>query len=117
MAKWLYLAAAIATEVTGTLALRAAQDHGAWIVVVVVGYVASFVFLALVLKLGMPVGVAYGIWSAVGVVSTAIAAHFLFDDALTWVMGAGIALIIGGVLLIELGGEHSAHEPAHEVAP
>ena len=105
MTKWLFLAGAIVTEVCGTLALRAAQDHGAWLAVVITGYVASFVFLAYALKLGIPVGVAYGIWSAIGVVSTAIAAYFLFDDPLTWVMGLGIALIIGGVLrLVPLTG-------------
>ena len=48
-------------KVTGTLSLRASQDHSAWLIVVVIGYVASFVLMAAVLRAGMPVGVAYGI--------------------------------------------------------
>ena len=56
MRKWALLLAAICVEVTGTLSLRASQDHRTWLVVVVVGYVASFYFLALVLRAGMPIG-------------------------------------------------------------
>ncbi len=60
------LFAAIAVEVAATLSLRASQDHSAWLVVVVVGYVGSFVLLTMVLRTGMPIGVAYGIWGACG---------------------------------------------------
>ncbi|MEV7621796.1 SMR family transporter [Actinoplanes sp. NPDC089786] len=100
---WLFLAAAIVSEVSGSLALRAALDHPAWYAWVAVGYSASFVLLALVLRCGLPVGVAYGIWAACGVAITAVAGAFLFDDPLNWTMGAGFAAIIGGVLLIEIG--------------
>jgi small multidrug resistance pump len=55
------------------------------------GYVGSFVLLTMVLRAGMPVGVAYGVWTACGV-------------ALTRVMATGIALIMAGVLTIEMGG-------------
>ena len=51
-------------EVAATLSLRASQDHSAWLVVVVAGYVGSFILLTMVLRTGMPVGVAYGIWGA-----------------------------------------------------
>jgi small multidrug resistance pump len=64
--KWVLLIAAIAVEVAATLSLRASQDHSAWLVVVVAGYVGSFILLTLVLRTGMPVGVAYGIWGACG---------------------------------------------------
>ena len=64
MRKWALLFAAIAVEVAATLSLRASQDHSAWLVVVVAGYVGSFILLTLVLRTGMPVGVAYGIWGA-----------------------------------------------------
>lgn len=112
--RWLYLGAAILSEVSGSLALRAALDHPAWYAWVAIGYVASFVLLALVLRLGTPVGVAYGIWAACGVAITAVAAAFLFDDPLNWTMGAGFAAIIGGVLLIEMG----SHPPTnHEPTP
>jgi small multidrug resistance pump len=59
--------------------------------------------LAGALALGLPIGVAYGIWAATGVALTAILGRVLFRDPLTRTMLAGIVLIIGGVLLIELG--------------
>ncbi|BBX02337.1 QacE family quaternary ammonium compound efflux SMR transporter [Mycolicibacterium moriokaense] len=103
MRKWALLAGAISTEVTATLSLRASQDHSAWIVVVVVGYVASFFLLTLVLRAGVPVGVAYGIWGALGTAATAVFAAVLFGDPFTWPIVAGIGLIIAGVLLVEFG--------------
>jgi small multidrug resistance pump len=54
----------------------------------------------------MPLGVAYGIWAAAGVALTAIAGRLLFQERLTWVMSLGIVLIIGGVLLVEVGAAH-----------
>ena len=97
------LTAAIVTEVAATLSLRASQDHSAWLVVVVVGYAAAFVLLALVLRTGLAVGVAYGVWGASGTAATALLAALLFGDALTWPIAIGIALIIAGVLFVEFG--------------
>lgn len=101
---WVFLAAAIVLEVSATLSLRAAT-HGSklWYVPVGVGYVAAFTMLSLTLREGVPLGVAYGIWAAVGVALTAIASRIIFKEPLTWIMAIGIALIMGGVLLIEVG--------------
>jgi small multidrug resistance pump len=52
----------------------------------------------------MPVGIAYGVWTAFGVALVALIARVLFAEPLTWVMVAGIALIVAGVLTIELAG-------------
>ncbi|BBZ16393.1 DMT family transporter [Mycolicibacterium gadium] len=103
MLKWALLAGAISTEVAATLSLRAAQDHSAWLAVVVAGYLTSFVFLTMVLRAGVPVGIAYGIWGALGTAVTAVLAAVLFGDPFTWPIVAGIGLIIAGVLLIEFG--------------
>jgi small multidrug resistance pump len=103
MRKWLFLAGAIVSEVTGTLALRAANDHGAWVGLVVVGYVLSFALIAVPLRDGMSIGVVYGIWAASGVTLTALLAVPFFGDSLTWLMGLGFAVIVAGVLLVELG--------------
>jgi small multidrug resistance pump len=100
---WLLLFAAIAVEVAATLSLRASQDDSAWLVVVVSGYVGSFVLLTLVLRNGMAVGVAYGIWGASGTAATAILAAAIFGDPFTWPIIAGIGLIVVGVLLVEFG--------------
>lgn len=104
---WLFLAGAIVTEVAATLSLRVAstttgRPYG-WYAIVAVGYVAAFSLLSLSLQAGMPLGVAYGIWSAVGVALTAVFSRVFFKESLTGLMILGIILIIGGVLLIELG--------------
>ncbi|NLE81429.1 MAG: QacE family quaternary ammonium compound efflux SMR transporter [Rhodococcus sp.] len=112
MRKWLYLAGAIVFEVSGTLALRASLDQSAWLVLVVIGYLMSFGFLAAVLRLGTPIGVAYGIWGASGVALTAVLAYFLFDDPLTWVMSLGIVVVAAGVLVVEVGSEKALKERA-----
>jgi len=102
--EWLYLAAAILVEVVSTLALRvAAAGRRRWYAVVVLGYVVSFALLALALDAGMGIGVAYGVWTAVGVALTAVLSKLIWDEPLTVVMGVGIVLIAGGVLLLELG--------------
>jgi small multidrug resistance pump len=101
---WVYLISAILTEIAATLSLRAAATgRRAWYVVVVAGYVASFVLLARALGEGLGIGVAYGIWTAVGVALTAILSKALFKEPLTPLMLAGIALIISGVVLLEIG--------------
>lgn len=103
---WLALAAGILVEVFSTLGLRASDGfrRRRWIAPVIIGYVASFALISLALRLGMPVGVAYGVWSACGVALVALAARVLFGEPLTPVMLAGIGLIIAGVLTIELSG-------------
>ena len=105
--QWLFLFGAIGFEVAATISLRlAALGRSAWYAAVAVGYVVAFTFLTLTLDEGMGLGVAYGIWAAAGVALTAVASRLLFDEPLTPVMLAGIALIIGGVLLVELGAAH-----------
>ena len=70
----------------------------------VIGYLISFALLWLTLRLGMPVGIAYGVWTACGVALVAVADRVLFKERLTPLMVAGIALIICGVLTIDLSG-------------
>ncbi|OBK78757.1 multidrug efflux SMR transporter [Mycobacterium sp. 1274761.0] len=106
MRKWVLLGAAIAVEVAATLSLRASQDHSGWLVVVVSGYVGAFALLTLVLRAGLSIGVAYGIWGALGTAATAVLAAAIFGDPLTWPIAVGIGLIIAGVLLVELGARH-----------
>jgi small multidrug resistance pump len=103
---WLTLAGGIVLEVLSTLGLRASDGFRkrAWIAPVVIGYVASFVLVSWTLSLGMPVGIAYGVWSACGVALVALLAKALFAEPLTPTMLFGIALIIAGVLTIELSG-------------
>ena len=103
MRRWAPLAGAILTEVIGTLSLRAFQDQRWWIILVVAGYTASFFLLTRVLRAGLPVGVAYGIWGASGTAATAVVASIIFGDPFTLPIVAGIGLIIVGVLMVEFG--------------
>ncbi|HEV7853417.1 MAG TPA: SMR family transporter, partial [Mycobacterium sp.] len=94
---WATLTGAILFEVVATVALRASEGfrRRIWIVPVTIGYLVSFYLLWLTLRLGMHVGIAYGVWTACGVAVVAVAAKVLFDEPLTWLMGLGIALIVG----------------------
>lgn len=107
---WWALVAAIVVEVAATLSLRASDGlrNKVWAIPVVLGYAVSFGFLSWSLSLGMPVGIAYGVWTACGVAVVALFAKVLFGDPLTRVMVLGIGFIIAGVLTIELLGVHSA---------
>ncbi|MEU8680422.1 SMR family transporter [Streptomyces sp. NPDC048611] len=104
-----YLAGAILSEVAATLSLRMAAragNKGKWFIGLGAGYLAAFALLTLALHGGLALGVAYGIWAASGVALTALASRILFNEPLTKVMSLGIALIVAGVLTIELGAAH-----------
>jgi small multidrug resistance pump len=105
MKKWLFLAVAIALEVTGSLSLKAALDISGFYALVTAGYVGSFFALFMSLRNGMSLGVGYGIWGASGVALTAIMSLIVFGEPITLVMGIGIAVIMAGVLLVELGSQ------------
>ncbi|MBT2474723.1 multidrug efflux SMR transporter [Microbacterium sp. ISL-103] len=113
---WPPLLIAIVLEVGATLSLRAAEGftHPFWLIPVAIGYTGSLWLLSIVLDRGMQVGVAYGIWSAIGVVLTAILGAALFGELLGMVQVIGIGAIVVGVLLVELG-SHARETPA-EVA-
>ncbi|HYM96550.1 MAG TPA: multidrug efflux SMR transporter [Candidatus Sulfotelmatobacter sp.] len=102
---WILLGLAIATEVVGTLALRASDGMSRLVpaIVVVVGYVASFGFLAVVLKT-LPVGIVYAIWSAVGVALVAVLGKVIFGDPVPPLAMVGMVLIVGGVVLVSMSG-------------
>lgn len=113
--KWLFLAGAIAFEVTGSLSLKAALDAPGFFALAAAGYIGAFVLLAGALRRGMPLGVGYGIWGAAGVAVTAIFSAIIFGEPLTALMTIGIAVIIGGVLCVELGSQAATKK--HEVTP
>ncbi|AIT59994.1 DMT family transporter [Corynebacterium doosanense] len=101
---WLFLALAIAFEVSATMSLRMAAAGRRWLyLLVAAGYVTSYVFLSLTLTAGMALGVAYGIWTATGVALTAILGRVFFGEKFTWVMSVGVVLIMIGVIMVETG--------------
>lgn len=108
---WLYLAGAVLCELAATLSLKGSASAPLLYAVVVVGYIAAFVLLAKVLKRGMGIGTAYGIWGAAGVALTAILSAIAFGERFTVLMGFGIVCIIAGVLLVE-SGSHDSSQPS-----
>ncbi|RDI65662.1 DMT family transporter [Nocardia pseudobrasiliensis] len=105
---FLLLALAIVSEVTATVSLKISDGFSKLMpsIIVVVGYVAAFVFLSQALKRGMTIGVAYGVWSAIGVAAVATIGVLFLGESLTAIQMGGIALVILGVLALELGGAH-----------
>jgi multidrug transporter EmrE-like cation transporter len=72
--------------------------------VVVIGYAFSFYMLSMALK-GLPLGTAYAIWSAAGTVGTVILGVIIWKTPLNVISILGIALIVVGVVLLNLYGE------------
>ncbi|MDQ3474884.1 MAG: SMR family transporter [Actinomycetota bacterium] len=103
---YVFLAGAIACEVVATLSLRASEGFSrlGFATVVVVGYVAAFVLLSLTLTRGVQLGVAYGIWAAVGVAAVAVLSIPLFGEGLTGTQVGGLVLVVLGVVALEVGG-------------
>lgn len=101
---WAFLIIAIGCEVAATLSLRmAVLGHKIWYLAVASGYLIALGLLSLALHDGMPLGVAYGIWTAAGVALTAMLSKVLFREPFTLLMGVGVGLVGAGVLLVELG--------------
>ncbi|WP_280273853.1 DMT family transporter [Nocardia wallacei] len=105
---FLLLVLAIASEVTATVSLKLSEGFSKLTpsIVVVVGYAGAFFFLSQALKRGMSIGVAYGVWSAIGVAAVATIGALFLDEGLTPVQIGGIGLVILGVLALELGAAH-----------
>lgn len=106
---YLLLALAIGAEVVATLALKLSDGFTKLIpsIIVVVGYLVSFGALGLGLSKGLPMGVSYGIWAGTGTALVAVLGIFLFGEKITPWGFIGIALIIVGVVLLELNSGHS----------
>jgi len=109
---WIYLAVAIVCEVVGTTALKAAEGFTRPIpvLIVVCGYLAAFFFLGLSLK-SLPVGIAYAIWAAFGMVLVAVIGWLAFGEKLDGWALAGILLIVVGTVLVS-GVSQSIEVPA-----
>lgn len=106
----LALAIAIVAEVIGTSALKASAGFSRpWpSLVVLAGYGTAFYFLSLALR-QIPVGVAYAVWSGAGTVLIALVGVLLFRQKIDLAGMLGIALIIAGVLVLNLMSKSSAH--------
>lgn len=103
MNKWAYLLLAIISEVIATASIKSTEEFTNLIpsVVVIVGYCAAFYFLSLTLD-EIPLGIAYAIWSAVGIVGVALIAVIFHGQRLDTGAMVGIGLIIAGIVIMRL---------------
>ena len=100
---WLHLAIAIVAEVIATSALKAAAGFTRPLpsLVVVAGYGLAFYFLSLALRV-IPMGVAYAVWSAVGIALVSLIGWLVYDQRLDAPALLGMGLIVAGVAVIQL---------------
>lgn len=110
MIAYAYLAVAIIAEVIATSALKAANGFTVLVpsIITITGYVVAFFFLSLTLKT-MPVGVAYAIWSGLGIVAVSVIAFVLYKQVLDLPAMLGMGLILAGVLVINLFSKTAGH--------
>ena len=110
MLPWLALAVAIVAEVVGTSFLKASQGFTKPLPVlaVVVGYGLSFNFLSLTLET-IPVGIAYAVWSGVGLVLIATVGWLAYGQSLDLPAVIGMGLILTGVVVLNLFSKVASH--------
>ena len=101
---------AILSEVIATTSLKLSDGFTKLIpsMIVVIGYGASFYLLSISLKV-IPIGLAYAIWSGVGIVLTVIAGMIIWQETLDWARVIGILFIILGILVINLFSKITVH--------
>ena len=107
---WLYLAIAIVAEVIGTSALKASDGFTKLYpsLIVIVGYGVAFYFLSLTLRT-IPVGIAYAIWSGVGIVLISLIGWLAFNQKLDLPALLGISLIAAGVAVLNVFSKSAGH--------
>jgi small multidrug resistance pump len=103
----LLLMAAIGFEVGATALLPRAQGFTdvRWSAVVVLGYAISIWLLALVVRT-LPISVTYAVWAGVGTAIVALIGFMFLGESMGWLKGASIALIVIGVVGLNLAGGH-----------
>ena len=101
MKNWMFLFIAIISEVIATSALKSSEGFTVLLpsVIVAVGYSAAFYFLSLTLRT-IPIGMAYAIWSGVGIALITLIGWIVFNQKLDMAAMAGILLIVAGVVVL-----------------
>ena len=107
---WFYLFIAIVSEVVATSALKAADGFTKLTpsIIVVVGYASAFFFLSIIVRT-MPLGIAYAIWSGVGVSLVTIAGWIIYGQKLDLAAMIGIGLIVAGVVVLNAFSKSVTH--------
>ena len=108
MNNWVYLGLAIVSEVIATASLKSTEGFTRLVpsIVVLVGYSAAFYFLSLTLDT-IPIGVAYAVWSGVGVATITLVSFVVYDQKIDAAGLLGIGLIVVGVVVLRMFSEAS----------
>ncbi|MBJ2246178.1 MULTISPECIES: DMT family transporter [Pseudomonas] len=109
-AAYIYLAIAICSEVVATVSMKAVKGLSTPIplLLMIVGYGVAFWMLTLVVRT-VPVGVAYAVWAGLGIVMVSVAALFIYGQKLDVPAMLGMALIVLGVVVIQLFSKTVGH--------
>ncbi len=107
---YLHLVVAIVAEVIATSALKASDGftRPLPVLVVVAGYAVAFYFLALTLRV-FPIGIAYAIWSGLGIVLISLVGWFWYRQSLDPAALVGLGLIVAGVVVVNAFSRSTAH--------
>ena len=110
MKAYLFLFFAILLEIIGTSALKISEQFTKPLpaTVAIIAYITAFYFLSITLKT-IPVGIAYAIWSGIGIVFISIIGVVYFKQSLDFPAILGLILIIAGVLIINLFSKSVSH--------
>lgn len=105
-----FLLIAILLETIATTSLKASEGFTKLVptTITLIGYAGAFYLLSLTLRT-IPIGIAYALWSGIGIVLVTIAAYFLYKQKLDTPALIGIAFILIGVLVIQLFSKSQAH--------
>ncbi len=103
MNRWAYLGLAIISEVIATASLKSTEGFTRFLpsTIVLIGYCAAFYFLSLTLDT-IPIGIAYAVWSGVGIVGITIFSLIIYGQNLDLGSVIGMALIIAGIIVMRL---------------
>jgi small multidrug resistance pump len=110
MNKWLLLGIAIVAETIATSALKSSEGFSRLVpsAIVLVGYGVAFYFLSLTLR-SMPIGIAYAVWSGVGIVLITVVGWAVFGQKLDLPALLGMGLIVAGVVVMNVFSKAGAH--------
>ncbi|MDN3674907.1 SMR family transporter [Flavobacterium branchiarum] len=110
MKNFLFLAVAIIFEIIATSALKKSEEFTKLIpsIITIVGYFGAFYFLSFAIRT-IPIGIAYAIWSGVGIVLITIIGAVFFKQIPDLPAIIGLALILIGVIVINVFSQTTAH--------
>lgn len=110
MKSYLFLLAAIICEVIGTSFLNKTEQFTKPVptVIFIVALTSSFYLLSFALK-GIPIGIAYAIWSAFGIILISLVGYFVYKQSLDFPAILGMAFIVIGVVIINLFSKSNVH--------